>query len=79
MGGRRMLHFANCQGYISDPCFIGAVTSKISAARNLGSTDGKADLKLPNESDAAEGRDFMRGFDSNRVEQDALISSIRHL
>ena len=49
MGGRRMLHLANCQGHISDPCFIGAITSKIFAARNLGSTDGKADLKLPNE------------------------------
>jgi DNA polymerase-1 len=49
MGGRRMFHLANCQGHISDPCFIGAITSKIFAARNLGSTDGKADLKLPNE------------------------------
>ena len=49
MSGRRMIHFANCQGHIQDACFIGAITSKMFAARNLGSTDGKADLKLPNE------------------------------
>jgi len=49
MSGRRMIHFANCQGHIQDACFIGAITSKMFAARNLGSTEGKADLKLPNE------------------------------
>jgi hypothetical protein len=49
MSGRRMLHFANCQGHIQDACFIGAITSKMFAARNLDSTEGKADLKLPNE------------------------------
>lgn len=49
MSGRRMIHFANCQGHIQDACFIGAITSKMFAARNLGSTEAKADLKLPNE------------------------------
>jgi len=49
MAGRRIMHFANCQGYIQDAVFIGAITSKTFAARNLGSTDAKADLILPNE------------------------------
>lgn len=49
MSGRRVMHFANCQGYIQDPHFIGAITSKTFAARNLGSTEAKADLVLPNE------------------------------
>ena len=47
--GRRGIHFANCQGHIQDAAFIGAITSKTFAARNLGSTDAKADLILPNE------------------------------
>ena len=47
--GRRGMHFANCQGYIQDAVLIGAITSKTFAARNLGSTDAKADLTLPNE------------------------------
>jgi DNA polymerase-1 len=47
--GRRSMHFANCQGYIQDAAFIGAITSKTFAARNLGSTEAKADLTLPNE------------------------------
>ena len=49
MAGRRMMHFANCQGYIQDAAFIGAVTSKTFGARNLGSTEAKADLTMPNE------------------------------
>ena len=49
MAGRRTMHFANCQGYVQDAAFIGAVTSKTFAARNLGSTEAKADLTLPNE------------------------------
>ena len=49
MAGRRMMHFANCQGYIQDAVFIGAVTSKTFGARNLGSTEAKADLTMPNE------------------------------
>jgi DNA polymerase I-like protein with 3'-5' exonuclease and polymerase domains len=49
MSGRRNLHFANCQGFIQDPHFIGAITSKTFSARNLGSTDARADLVLPNE------------------------------
>lgn len=49
MAGRRSMHFANCQGYIQDAAFIGAITSKTFAARNLGSTEAKADLTLPNE------------------------------
>jgi DNA polymerase I-like protein with 3'-5' exonuclease and polymerase domains len=49
MAGRRTTHFANCQGYIQDAALIGAITSKTFAARNLGSTEAKADLTLPNE------------------------------
>ena len=49
MSGRRMLHFANCQGHIQDAAFIGAITSKTFGARNLGATDAKSDLTLPNE------------------------------
>jgi len=49
MAGRRTMHFANCQGYIQDAALIGAITSKTFAARNLGSTEAKADLTLPNE------------------------------
>ncbi|MEN8677583.1 MAG: DNA polymerase, partial [Alteriqipengyuania sp.] len=49
MSGRRTMHFANCQGYIQDQHFIGAITSKTFAARNLGSTEARADLVLPNE------------------------------
>jgi DNA polymerase I len=49
MSGRRSIHFANCQEYLQDQCFIGAITSKTFAARNLGSTDAKADLILANE------------------------------
>jgi DNA polymerase-1 len=49
MSGRRSMHFANCQEYLQDQCFIGAITSKTFAARNLGSTDAKADLILANE------------------------------
>jgi DNA polymerase-1 len=47
--GRRTMHFANCQGYIQDAVLTQAITSSIFAARNLGSTDARADLKLPNE------------------------------
>ncbi len=49
MSGRRIMHFANCQGHIQDAHFIGAITSKTFAARNLGSTEAKADLVMPNE------------------------------
>ncbi len=49
MAGRRMMHFANCQTHIDDPVFIGAITSHVFSARNLGSTDARADLRLPNE------------------------------
>jgi len=49
MAGRRMMHFANCQAHIDDAVFIGAITSHIFSARNLGSTDARADLRLPNE------------------------------
>lgn len=49
VAGRRMMHFANCQGFIQDPTFTGAITSKTFAARALGSTDAKADLILANE------------------------------
>jgi len=49
MSGRRTMHFANCQGYIQDQALIGAITAKTFAARNLGSTDAKADLVLANE------------------------------
>jgi DNA polymerase-1 len=49
MSGRRTMHFANCQGYVQDQALIGAITAKTFAARNLGSTDAKADLVLANE------------------------------
>jgi DNA polymerase-1 len=49
MSGRRTMHFANCQGYIQDAVLTQAITSSTFAARNLGSTDARADLKLPNE------------------------------
>ena len=49
MSGRRMMHFANCQGHIQDAAFIGAITSQTFGARNLGSTEAKSDLTLPNE------------------------------
>ena len=49
MSGRRSMHFANCQGHIQDQHLIGAITSKTFAARNLGSTEAKADLVMPNE------------------------------
>ena len=49
MSGRRMMHFANCQGHLQDAAFIGAITSKTFGARNLGSTEAKSDLTLPNE------------------------------
>ena len=49
MAGRRTMHFANCQGYVQDAALIGAITSKTFGARNLGSTEAKADLTLPNE------------------------------
>jgi DNA polymerase-1 len=49
MSGRRSIHFANCQEYLQDQYFIGAITSKTFAARNLGSTDARADLVLANE------------------------------
>lgn len=47
--GRRLMHLANCQGHIDDAAFIGAITSSVFSARNLGSTDSRADLRLPNE------------------------------
>jgi DNA polymerase-1 len=49
MSGRRMMHFANCQGNIQDPHLIGIITAKTFAARNLGSTEAKSDLVMPNE------------------------------
>lgn len=49
MSGRRSMHFANCQEYLQVQYFIGAITSKTFASRNLGSTDARADSVLANE------------------------------
>jgi hypothetical protein len=49
VAGRRMVHFANCQGHIDDQYFIQAITNKIWRDRMLGSTTAKSDLSLVNE------------------------------
>jgi hypothetical protein len=49
--GRRMMHFANCQGHLDDKNFIAAVTNTKMRARRLGSNDANADLELRNELD----------------------------
>jgi hypothetical protein len=49
VAGRRTMHFANCQGHISDRYFIQAITGPTFNTRMLGSTDAKSDLELPNE------------------------------
>jgi hypothetical protein len=51
VSGRRMMHFANCQGYIESAHFIQAITAGIWRTRALGSTAATADLELPNEID----------------------------
>lgn len=49
MAGRRMMHFANCQFHIDDPNLTEAITQKVFAARNIGSTAASADIRLPME------------------------------
>ncbi|PTY02758.1 hypothetical protein DB346_08255 [Verrucomicrobia bacterium LW23] len=49
LAGRRIMHFANCQGHIDDAVLIGAITASVFSSRNIGSTEAKADLRLPNE------------------------------
>jgi hypothetical protein len=51
VGGRRMMHFANCQRHLEDEYFIQAITASTFNARMLGSTSAKSDLYLPNEVD----------------------------
>ncbi len=46
LSGRRMIHFANCQGYLASQDLEGAVTSKVYGDRVLG---GNTEVKLPNE------------------------------
>lgn len=49
MSGRRMVHFANCQGHLDDPFLTQAITGPTFNARMLGSTNAESDLGLPNE------------------------------
>jgi hypothetical protein len=49
VSGRRMMHFANCQGFIESAPFIQAITASIWRTRALGSTSAESDLELPNE------------------------------
>lgn len=49
MAGRRMMHLANCQYHIDDPFLTEAITQKVFAARNIGSTAAGADIRLPME------------------------------
>ena len=49
--GRRMMHFANCQGHIQSATFIQAITAPVWRTRALGSTNAESDLELPNEID----------------------------
>src|SRR4029077_17657183 len=47
--GRRMMHFANCQGFIESATVIQAITGNLWRTRALGSTSAESDLELPNE------------------------------
>jgi hypothetical protein len=49
--GRRFMHFANCKGHIDNGGFEQASTAKVFNCRKLGSNEGSADLKLPNEAE----------------------------
>jgi hypothetical protein len=49
--GRRFKHFANCKGHIDNAGFEQASTAKVFNCRKLGSNEGSADLKLPNETE----------------------------
>ena len=49
--GRRMFHFANCEGHIHDRYLIQAVTNTIWRTRGLGSDNAASDLCLPNEAE----------------------------
>jgi hypothetical protein len=49
VSGRRMMHFANCQGFIESAPFIQAITAQVWRTRALGSTSAESDLELPNE------------------------------
>ncbi|MEI6393265.1 MAG: hypothetical protein WCT12_19445 [Verrucomicrobiota bacterium] len=49
--GRRFMHFANCKGHIDNAGFEQASTAKVFNCRKLGSNEGSADLKLPNETE----------------------------
>jgi hypothetical protein len=45
------MHFANCKGHIDNAGFEQASTAKVFNCRKLGSNEGSADLKLPNETE----------------------------
>jgi hypothetical protein len=51
MAGRRFFHFANCQGYLQDKCFIQAITDMIWRDRLLGGNSAANDLQIPNEAE----------------------------
>ena len=46
LSGRRMIHFANCQGYLASQDLEQAITSRVWGDRILG---GNTEVKLPNE------------------------------
>jgi hypothetical protein len=47
--GRRSIHNANQQGFLSDQAWIAAITSTMHRSRRLGSNDAAASVEYPNE------------------------------
>jgi len=68
--GRRMMHFANCQGRLDDKSLMQAVTGKTFNCRRLGSNSGASDLQLRNELDislsANSGLTYQEDFERKR-------------
>jgi DNA polymerase-1 len=52
-GGRRMINFANCQGFISCGNFMSLITNSRMSVRMLGSSSAEAYLDLQNEADVS--------------------------
>jgi hypothetical protein len=52
-GGRRMINFANCQGFISCGNFMSLVTNSRMSMRQLGSNNADAYMELNNEADVS--------------------------
>ena len=49
LSGRRLMHFANCQGHLDDAALTSAVTARTIGVRQLGGAGASNDLRLPNE------------------------------